>query len=113
MDDINDALWFAVLAAILLTRRSVVFLTFLLYVVSQVPLLHKILQVGLEALTLIGSVHVLLVIGAELALISGGGVTFHRLWPLEEGLRLNFAKEPIDWLLKDCVHRLEGGSFVP
>ena len=113
MDDIDDALWFAVLAAIILARRSAVVSAFLLDVVPQVPLFHKILQVGIEALTLIGSVLVLLVIGPELALVPGGGVAFHRLRPLEEGPLLYFAEDPIDWLLEDCVHRLEGGSFVP
>ena len=81
MDDIDDALRFAVLAALLLARRSAV----LLAVVSQVPLLYKILQVGHEALTLIGSVPVLLVIGVELALVPGGGVSFHWLRHLKKG----------------------------
>ncbi|XXG82188.1 hypothetical protein AAC387_Pa10g0187 [Persea americana] len=112
VDDINDALRFAVLAAIILAPRSAVVSAFLLDVVPQVPLLHKVLQVGLEGLALICSVLVLLVTGIELALVPGG-VTFHRLWPLEEGLRLYFAEELIDWLIEDYVHRFEGCSFMP
>ena len=53
----------------------------------------------LEGLALLGSVPVLLVVSTELALVPGGGVTFHRLRPLEEGLRLYFTEEIIDWLL--------------
>ena len=74
MDDIDDVLRLAVLTALFLARRSAIFLD----VVFQVPLLHKILQVGLEALALIDFVLVLLVIGAELALVMGG-VAFYRL----------------------------------
>ena len=68
---------------------------------------------GLEALALIGFVPVLFMVSTEFALVPGGGFAFHRLRPLEEGLRLYFAEELIDWLLEDCVYRLEGGRFVP
>ena len=81
MDDIDDALRLAVLAALFLARRS----TVLLNVVSQVPLLYKILQVGLEALALIGSVPVLLMIGAELALVPGGESPFIGYGHLKKG----------------------------
>ena len=113
MDDIDDALWFAVLAAIISAWRSAVVPAFLLDVVPQVPLFHKALKVGLEAFTLISSVPTLLVISTELALVSGGGVTLHRLRPLEEGLRLYFVEELIYWHLEDRIHHLEGGGFMP
>ena len=113
VDDINDALRFAILAVSILAWRSAVVSAFLLDVIPQVPLPHKVLQVGLEALALISSVPTLLVISTELALVLGGGVTFHRLRPLEEGLCLYFVEELIDWLLEDRIHRLEGGGFVP
>ena len=109
MDDIDDALRLAVLATLFLARRSAV----LLDVVPQVSLPHKVLQVGLEALALIGSVPTLLVIRIELALVPGGGVTFQWLWPLEEGLRLYFVEELIDWLLEDGIYYLKGGRLVP
>ena len=71
VDDIDDALGFAVLAVSISGWRSAVVSAFLLNVVPQVPLLHKALQVGLEALALIGSVPILLVILTELALVPG------------------------------------------
>ena len=75
------------------------------------PLPHKALQVGLEALALISSVPTLLVIRTKLALVPGGGVTFHWLRPLEEGLHLYFVEELIDRLLEDLIHRLQGGRY--
>ena len=113
MDDIDDALQFAVLAVSISVWRSAVVLAFLLDVIPQVPLPHKALEVGLEALALIGSVPILLVIRTELALVPGGGVTFHWLRPLEEGLRLYFVEELIDWLLEDSIYCLEGGRLAP
>ena len=90
VDDIDDALRFATLAAIILAQRSAVVPAFLLDVVPQVPLFHKVLEVGLEAFALISSVPTLLVISTELALILGGGATSHGLRPFEEGLCLYF-----------------------
>ena len=113
MDDIDDALWFAVLAAIISALGSTVVSAFLLNVVPQVPLPHKALQLGLKALALIGFVPNLLVISIELSLVSGGGVTFRWLRPLEEGLCLYLVEELIDRLLEDRIHHLEGGGLVP
>ena len=59
---------------------------------------------GLEALALIGSVPVLFMVSTELALVLGGGFAFHRLRPLEKGLRLYFVEELTDWLLEDRVN---------
>ena len=112
MDDIDDALRFAVLAAIISARRSAVVSAFLLDVVPQVPLPHKVLQVGLEALALIGYVPTLLVISIELSLVSGGGVTFRWLRPLEEGLCLYLVEELIDRLLKYGIYCHIGGRLV-
>ncbi|XXG46403.1 hypothetical protein AAC387_Pa02g1263 [Persea americana] len=113
VDDIDDALRFALLAAIISARRSAAVPAFLLDVVPQVPLPHKVLQVRLEAFALVSSIPALLVISTELALVPGGGVTLHRLRLLKEGLRLYFVEELIDGLLEDRVYCLEGGSIVP
>ena len=113
VDDIDDALRLAILAAIILAWRSAVVPAFLLDVVPQVPLFHKALKVGLEAFALISPVPILLVISAELALVEGRGVTSHGLRPFEEGLCLYFVEELIDGLLENHVYRLDGGSIVP
>ncbi|XXG90551.1 hypothetical protein AAC387_Pa12g2287 [Persea americana] len=112
VDDVDDALRLAILAAIISAWRSAVVPAFLLDVVPQVPLFHKVLEVGLEAFALISSVPTLLVISTELALVPGGGVTSHGLRPFEEGLCLYFVDELIDGLLEDRVYRFEGGGIV-
>ncbi|XXG69129.1 hypothetical protein AAC387_Pa06g2068 [Persea americana] len=99
VDDIDDALRLAVLAVLFLARRSAV----LLDVVSQVPLLYKILQVGLEALALIGSVPVLLMIGAELALVAGGESHFIGYGHLKKASCLDFLPLP------EAAAKVEGG----
>ena len=86
MDDVDDALRLAILAAIISVRRSAAVSAFFLDVVPQVPLFHKVLEVGLEAFVLINSVPTLVVISTELALVPGGRVTSHGLRPFEEGL---------------------------
>ena len=86
MDDIDDAFRLAIMSAIMSARRSAAVVSFLLDVVPQVPLFHKVLEVGLEAFALISSVPTLLVISTELALVLGRGVTSHGLQPFEEGL---------------------------
>ena len=101
MNDIDDALRFAVVVSVV---RAATVPAVLLDVVPQVPILYEVLQVGLEALALIGSVPILFMVSAELALVPGGGFAFHWLLPLEEGLRLYFADELIDWLLEDRVN---------
>ena len=72
MNNIDDALQFAVLAAIISVLRSAAVLAFLLDMVPQVSVLHKVLEVGLEGLAILSSVPVLLVVSTELALVLGG-----------------------------------------
>ena len=66
MDDIDDAFRLAILSAIMSARRSAAIPSFLLDVVPQVPLFHKVLEVGLEAFALISPVPILLVISARI-----------------------------------------------
>ena len=113
MDDIDDALWFiAVVAVIILVARSAVVPAFFLDMVPQVSILHEFFEVSLKGLPVLGSVPILLVVSTKLVLILGGRVAFHRLWPLEEGLRLDLAEDLVDRLLKDRVHSFVDCGFA-
>ena len=112
MDDIDDAFGFAIVAVIISVARSAGIPALLLDMVPQVPFLHETFEVSLKGLAVLGSMPILLVVSTELALIPGGRVTFHRLRPLEEGLRLDLAEELVDRLLEDRVHSFVGGGFA-
>ena len=111
MNDIDDALRFAVLSVILVARSAVV-PAFFLDMVPQVPFLNKALEVGLEGFAVLGSVPILLVVRTKFALVPGGPTTSHWLRPLEEGLCFDLAEELVDRLLEDRVHSFVGGSFA-
>ena len=112
MNDIDDGLQFVVLLVFILVARSAAVPALHLDMVSQVPVLHKTLEVGFEGLAVLGFVPVLLMVCTELALILGGRVSSHWLRPLEEGLCFDLAEELVARLLEDHVHGFVGGSFA-
>ena len=113
MDDIDNALRFAIVAVVVSVARSAAVPALLLDMVSQVPVFHKSLEVGLECLAVLGSMPILFVVSTELAHIPGERVTSHRLRPFKEGLRLDLAEELVDRLLEDRVHSFVDCGFTP
>ena len=87
MNGIDNALrLIVVLVVIIVALNLVVISALLLDVIFQVPVLDELSEVGLEGRTVLNFAPILLVVGTELALISGGRVTLHQLRPFEEGL---------------------------